>query len=274
MRVCVWCRCVVCCVRCGVFPLGLCGCQRMQSGLSGDQTTCVPTLASMGTRGFESWSIIWGKKNCITSPRGMGGAGSVFEQAASTMHATGPLDARLIGRCRCSTCEKQEGCHETGLQKSEVWREYACSVGAVGHLCFIFNSVSKSEAELNMVFVIRCGLGDGAGWGTRVCDCGDQTTCVPTLASMGTRGFESWSIIWGKKNCIISPRCEAVCRAGGIWARRGGGVMWYGARLGLVISSVEIEAPHSDSLVRRCDRVTGGHNEGCDPGSRCVREAR
>ena len=47
----------------------------MRGGLCGDQTTCVPTLASMGTRGFESWSIIWGKKNCIISPRGVGSAG-------------------------------------------------------------------------------------------------------------------------------------------------------------------------------------------------------
>ena len=53
----------------------------------------------------------------------------------------------------------------------------------------------------------------------RGCTGGDQTACVPTLASMGTRRFESWSIIWGKKNCIISPRrvgcvlaCAGVCR--------------------------------------------------------------
>ena len=48
----------------------------------------------------------------------------------------------------------------------------------------------------------------------RGCTGGDQTACVPTLASMGTRRFESWSIIWGKKNCIISPRrvgCAGVC---------------------------------------------------------------
>ena len=69
-----------------------------------------------------------------------------------------------------------------------------------------------------------CGCGWGRGGGVLTCgrcgECrrlggsfGDQTTCVPTLASMGTRGFESWSIIWGKKNCIISPRWKAVCRA-------------------------------------------------------------
>ena len=52
----------------------------MRGGLCGDQTTCVPTLASMGTRGFESWSIIWGKKNCIISPRGVGSVGCVFNR--------------------------------------------------------------------------------------------------------------------------------------------------------------------------------------------------
>ena len=55
-----------------------------------------------------------------------------------------------------------------------------------------------------------CGVGRS---GKCVCTGGDQTACVPTLASMGTRRFESWSIIWGKKNCIISPRWGAVCRA-------------------------------------------------------------
>ena len=104
-----------------------------------------------------------------------------------------------------------------------------CSVGAVGHLCAIFNFVSKSEAELNMVFVIRCGAGGsgngvhavGVGLGMCVCTGGDQTACVPTLASMGTRRLESWSIIWGKKNCIISPRrvgCVRAC-AGVCWLR-------------------------------------------------------
>lgn len=53
----------------------------------------------------------------------------------------------------------------------------------------------------------------GGGSGKCVCTGGDQTACVPTLASMGTREFESWSIIWGKKDCIISPRWGAVCRA-------------------------------------------------------------
>ena len=53
---------------------------------------------------------------------------------------------------------------------------------------------------------VRSGKGGGRGAPTSAGPCGDQTTCVPTLASMGTRGFESWSIIWGKKNCIISPR--------------------------------------------------------------------
>ena len=45
----------------------------------------------------------------------------------------------------------------------------------------------------------------------RGCTGGDQTACVPTLASMGTREFESWSIIWGKKDCLISPRRVGVC---------------------------------------------------------------
>ena len=69
------CACV-CAVWCGVLPWeATCACDMGAGGcgvcgLCGDQTTCVPTLASMGTRGFESWSIIWGKKNCIISPRG------------------------------------------------------------------------------------------------------------------------------------------------------------------------------------------------------------
>ena len=78
-------------------------------------------------------------------------------------------------------------------------------------------------------FVAWLGLGLGCG----VCGmCGDQTTCVPTLASMGTRGFESWSIIWGKKNCIISPR-DACVRAGEGRVRRLGlarGLCGAGAR--------------------------------------------
>ena len=59
---------------------------------------------------------------------------------------------------------REAGCRETGLPRVREGCEerYACSVGAVGHLCFIFNSVSKSEAELNMVFVIRCWAG-GSG---------------------------------------------------------------------------------------------------------------
>ena len=59
----------------GVRTCGRCGECGGLGGSFGDQTTCVPTLASMGTRGFESWSIIWGKKNCIISPRGVGSAG-------------------------------------------------------------------------------------------------------------------------------------------------------------------------------------------------------
>ena len=80
----------------GVLTCGRCGECRRLGGSFGDQTTCVPTLASMGTRGFESWSIIWGKKNCIISPPGGvsvagwcgGGASRLCKWAWRTLLAT------------------------------------------------------------------------------------------------------------------------------------------------------------------------------------------
>ena len=68
---------------------------------------------------------------------------------------------RLVGQRLGRPAKGGAGCHDTGLQRVRVAGRgvCACSVGAVGHLYFIFNSVSKSEAELNMVFVIRCGAG-------------------------------------------------------------------------------------------------------------------
>ncbi len=70
----------------------------------------------------------------------------------------------LLGGGDLAHLRREAGCRETGLPRVREGCEerYACSVGAVGHLYFIFNSVSKSEAELNMVFVIRCWAG-GSG---------------------------------------------------------------------------------------------------------------
>ena len=165
----------------------------------------------------------------------------------------------------------ERGCREGGLRGG-----MCCSVGAVGHLCAIFNSVSKSEAELNMVFVIRCGAGGsgngvhavGVGLGMCVCTGGDQTACVPTLASMGTRRFESWSIIWGKKNCIISPRWGAVCRA-----RCVQGEVQAVAPCDLSRSRAPQHSPPTAWFKGRCG-VKGGHSVGCDPGARCTWGAR
>ena len=61
-----------------------------------------------------------------------------------------------------------------------------CSVGAVGHLCAIFNSVSKSEAELNMVFVIRCGAG-GSGNGVQAVGVGARASACALASNISFR---------------------------------------------------------------------------------------
>ena len=102
----------------------------------------------------------------------------------------------------------------------------------------------------------------------RGCTGGDQTACVPTLASMGTRRFESWSIIWGKKNCIISPRWGAVCRA-----RCVQGEVQAVAPCDLSRSLAPHHSPPTAWFKGRCG-VKGGHSVGCDPGARCTWGAR
>ena len=83
----------------------------------------------------------------------------------------------------------ERGCREGGLRGG-----MCCSVGAVGHLCAIFNSVSKSEAELNMVFVIRCGAG-GSGNGVQAVGVGARASAC-ALAVIRQPGSPHWQA-WG-----------------------------------------------------------------------------
>ena len=126
---------------------------------------------------------------------------------------------------------------------------------------------------------VRCGAGPCAGgvfpWGASWVQVdvggatgGDQTAWVPTLASMGTRRLESWSIIWGKKNCIISPRWGAACRA-----RCVQGEVQAVAPCDLSRSRAPQHSPPTAWFKGRCG-VKGGHSVGCDPGARCTWGAR
>ena len=125
----------------------------------------------------------FGERRIASSHRGAWGVcwRVLAESSIAAGTATPPLGLQLDGRRRdrpeqgrrvvvrrvCTGPER--GCRERGGLRAGM----CCSVGAVGHLCTIFNSVSKSEAELNMVFVIRCGAGgsgngvQAVGWGLR-----------------------------------------------------------------------------------------------------------
>ena len=104
-----------------------------------------------------------------------------------------------------------------------------CSVGAVGHLCAI-QLCFQVEAELNIIFVIRCGAGSSGhgvcvGVGARTSACAlavIRQPASPHWQAWGL-GFESWSIIWGKEELhhltamggsvqgsVCTGRCEAV----------------------------------------------------------------
>ena len=114
----------------------------------------------------------------------------------------------------------------------------------------------------------RCASCGGGLSGKCVCTGGDQTACVPTLASMGTRRFESWSIIWGKKNCIISPRWGAACRA-----RCVQGEVQAVAPCDLSRSLAPHHSPPTAWFKGRCG-VKGGHSVGCDTGRQVHMGAR
>ena len=165
-------------------------------------------------------------------------------------------------------------CEWAGVQVSDPKddRKGFLSAFAWRHRKYVISDLPCVRCGAGAVLAVcwRCvSVGGMMGSGRcRGCTGGDQTACVPTLASMGTRRFESWSIIWGKKNCIISPRWGAACRA-----RCVQGEVQAVAPCDLSRSRAPHHSPPTAWFKGRCG-VKGGHSVGCDPGARCTWGAR
>ena len=164
-------------------------------------------------------------------------------------------------------CRERVGCEET------------CAAASVQlDTCgAIFNSVSKSEAELNMVFVIRCGAG-GSGNGVQAVGVGSRASAcaLAVIRQPASPHWQAWGLggsnlgrSFGERRIASSHRDGGQCAGRGVCKGRCEAV----APCDLSRSLAPHHSPPTAWFKGRCG-VKGGHSVGCDPGARCTWGAR